>query len=111
VRQLENAVERMVILSGDGTIGVQDLPPELRDASTSLAASPLDPVLPPGGIDLAATLEHIENSLVMQALDRTGWNKNRAAKLLKMNRTTLVERLKKRGITGPSAASSKAPER
>jgi len=108
VRQLENAIERMVILRREGTIGVDDLPPELRDATTSLSGSPLDPVLPPDGIDLTATLDHIENSLVMQALERTGWNKNRAAKLLKMNRTTLVERLKKRGITGPGDVSGQA---
>ena len=105
IRQLENAIERMVILRREGAIGVDDLPPELREATASLAGSPLDPVLPPDGIDLTATLEHIENSLVMQALERTGWNKNRAAKLLKMNRTTLVERLKKRGITGPVDSS------
>ena len=107
VRQLENAIERMVILRREGAISLDDLPPELRDATASLAGSPLDPILPPDGIDLTATLEHIENSLVMQALERTGWNKNRAAKLLKMNRTTLVERLKKRGITGPVDSSKR----
>lgn len=111
IRQLENAIERMVILRREGTIGLDDLPPELRDATAPLAGSPLDPVLPADGIDLGATLEHIENSLVMQALDRTGWNKNRAAKLLKMNRTTLVERLKKRGITGPDDDSAKSAKR
>ena len=105
IRQLENAIERMVILRREGAIALDDLPPELREATASLAGSPLDPVLPADGIDLTATLEHIENSLVMQALERTGWNKNRAAKLLKMNRTTLVERLKKRGITGPVDSS------
>ena len=61
--------------------------------------SPWDePVLPPEGIDLREALEAFESSLIRQALDRVGWNKNRAAALLQMNRTTLVEKLKKKGF-------------
>ncbi|MCA9625474.1 MAG: sigma-54-dependent Fis family transcriptional regulator, partial [Myxococcales bacterium] len=101
VRQLENAIERMVILRSEGRVVLADLPADLREAGPRREDDPLDPVLPGDGLDLTATLDHIENSLVMQALERTGWNKNRAAKLLRLNRTTLVERLKKRGITGP----------
>jgi DNA-binding NtrC family response regulator len=40
-----------------------------------------------------------ETALILQALERTGWNKNQAARLLKMNRTTLVEKIKKKGLT------------
>jgi DNA-binding NtrC family response regulator len=43
-------------------------------------------------------MEMIENTLIIQALERTGNNKNQAAKLLGLNRTTLVERLKKRRL-------------
>ncbi|MEI8025948.1 MAG: sigma 54-interacting transcriptional regulator [Pseudomonadota bacterium] len=54
--------------------------------------------LPTEGVDLQVLMEMIENTLIIQALERTGNNKNQAAKLLGLNRTTLVERLKKRKI-------------
>jgi len=54
--------------------------------------------LPDSGLDLTKYIEDLENSLILQALDRTGNNKNQAAKLLGINRTTLVERLKKRKL-------------
>ncbi len=55
-------------------------------------------ILPIGGIDLENYIENLENALIMQALERTGHNKNQAAKLLGLNRTTLVERIKKRKL-------------
>jgi len=54
--------------------------------------------LPAEGIDLAQFIEDLENDLIRQALERTGNNRNQAAKLLGLNRTTLVERIKKRRI-------------
>jgi DNA-binding NtrC family response regulator len=39
-----------------------------------------------------------ENDLIEQALEQTRWNKNRAARLLQLNRTTLLEKIKKRGL-------------
>jgi DNA-binding NtrC family response regulator len=56
-------------------------------------------VLPAQGIDLRAALERFESAMLRQALERTRGNKNRAAALLKLNRTTLVEKLKKRGMS------------
>ena len=46
-------------------------------------------------------ISDLEESFIRQALDRTGWNKNKAAALLQMNRTTLVEKLKKRNMLRP----------
>jgi len=57
------------------------------------------PALPTEGIDLISFIEQLENSLIVQALERTQGNKNQAAKLLGLNRTTLVERIKKRKIS------------
>jgi sigma-54 specific flagellar transcriptional regulator A len=54
--------------------------------------------LPQDGINLQEFIEGLENSLILQALDRTGQNRNQAAKLLGLNRTTLVERIKKRRL-------------
>jgi transcriptional regulator with PAS, ATPase and Fis domain len=58
----------------------------------------VDGLLPEGGVNLARFIEDLENRLILQALERTGQNKNRAAKLLGLNRTTLVERIKKRQL-------------
>jgi len=62
-------------------------------------------ILPEDGVCLSELMEQYEHHLIIQALERAGWVKNRAAKLLKMNRTTLVEKLKKLNITEPNRES------
>lgn len=52
------------------------------------------PVIPESGIDLWKTVRQFECGLIRQALERTGGNKARAARLLGLQRTTLVEKLK-----------------
>jgi DNA-binding NtrC family response regulator len=54
--------------------------------------------LPQQGVDLKTILSDIEDSLILQALSRTGGNKNQASKLLSLNRTTLIEKMKKKGL-------------
>ena len=61
--------------------------------------------LPEHGLDLTQYIESLENDLIRQALERTGNNRNQAAKLLGLNRTTLVERIKKRQLTVLNAPS------
>jgi DNA-binding NtrC family response regulator len=97
VRQLENLVERMVLLRSHGEIGLEDLPSRIIE-SCNPAQAQSGPVLPEDGIDLRDAVEQFENALILQALERSGWNKNRAATMLRMNRTTLVERLKKKNF-------------
>lgn len=93
VRQLENAVERAIaLLGGRTTIEVNDLPPEIQAAP--IAAVPLVD-FPEAGIDLPTLVEQIERDLIGQALSRTGGNKAAAAGLLKLKRTTLVEKMKR----------------
>jgi two-component system response regulator PilR (NtrC family) len=96
VRQLENAIERAVALSGGRTqFDVSDLPPEVQTtpspSSVPIAAFPED------GLDLAGYLLSIERDLIERSLDRTGGNRNKAAELLGLKRTTLVEKLKRMG--------------
>jgi transcriptional regulator with GAF, ATPase, and Fis domain len=55
-------------------------------------------VLPEQGFDLFSAVESYQNHLIRQALSRTGGNKNKAAQLLGLNRTTLVEMIRRRGI-------------
>ena len=54
--------------------------------------------VPEEGLSLSNAVNEYEKQLIIDALERTGWVKNRAAKLLNMNRTTLVEKIKKQGI-------------
>jgi sigma-54 specific flagellar transcriptional regulator A len=55
-------------------------------------------VLPEVGVDMFSAVESYQNNLIRQALARTGGNKNRAAQLLGLNRTTLVEMIRRRGL-------------
>jgi DNA-binding NtrC family response regulator len=97
VRALENAVERAVLLAPGPLITVADLPPRIRrEAAAPREGS--ERSLPDVGIDLRAAVESFENDLIRQALERTGGNKNRAAQLLHLNRTTLVEMIKRKQI-------------
>jgi DNA-binding NtrC family response regulator len=75
---------------------MDDLPAHLRMSVVDLENATLD--LPESGVDLRIFLTQLEERLIAQALERTGGNKNRAAELLGMNRTTLVEKLRRRNV-------------
>ncbi len=95
VRQLENAMERAVALSGGRTqVEVSDLPPDIQRASEG------EPflyglALPDDGIDFDMFIARIEREVIRKALERTGGNKAAAAQVLNLKRTTLVEKLKR----------------
>ena len=95
IRQLENAVERAVALSGGRSqIEAIDLPPEIQQASDEpppLSAIPL----PEDGIDFEKFIADIEREMIRRSLERTNGNKGAAARLLNLKRTTLVEKLKR----------------
>ena len=94
VRQLENAIERAVALSGGRTqIETADLTPEIQQASQAAAAPDVN--LPDGGVDFEEYINRIEHDLIRRALEKTGGNKGQASKLLNLKRTTLVEKLKR----------------
>jgi DNA-binding NtrC family response regulator len=96
VRQLENAVERAVALSaGRDALDVADLPQEVQ-TTTQTAATPFVD-FPDEGLDMPAYLAAIEKDLIERALERTRGNRNRAADLLGIKRTTLVEKLRRLG--------------
>jgi transcriptional regulator with PAS, ATPase and Fis domain len=98
VREVENLVERLVVMDEDGVIHAEDLPEYIvyNDAAEQPATANIS--LPPGGVDLDGVLERIENGFIQQALQRSGGNKTVAAGLLHLNRTTLIERLRKKGL-------------
>jgi two-component system response regulator PilR (NtrC family) len=99
VRELENLIERLVILKGGNQIKISDLPAKfLKTAPQNLDSYKSIIALPNDGVDLKQLLSDIEDSLINQALEVTGGNKNQASKLLSMNRTTLIEKMKKKGF-------------
>jgi sigma-54 specific flagellar transcriptional regulator A len=99
VRELENLVERCVLLSAGPEVDVRDLPEQIRTGADRKSNGGQERVLLPAlGIDLRNAVEELESSLIRQALARTGGNKNRAAQLLGLNRTTLVEMVKRKNI-------------
>lgn len=99
VRELENIIERLVILRGGNEILPEDLPAKIF-RHNPLATDHYKHIfeLPQDGVDLKKVLSDIEDSLILQALSYTDGNKNQASKLLTLNRTTLIEKLKKKAL-------------
>ena len=111
VRQLENIIERALALSpGRQQIDVAVLPDDIRDVSNVAGTAPLS--VPEAGLDFEDAVAGIERTLIRQALERTGGNRRRAAELLRLKRTTLVEKIKRLGDPGswPPAASDDSPD-
>jgi DNA-binding NtrC family response regulator len=94
VREMENVIERSVALTDGDIIDRCDLPQQIADLPHSDKALP-QPRIPAEGLDLLQTMAAIEQSLIRQAMERAGDVKARAAAILKINRTTLVEKIKR----------------
>lgn len=100
VRELENTVERLLVLKDDNVVTPFDLPERMTGKKI--------PDLPPiddedsnpfvGGIDLNSALEEYEKRLILHALDLNSGVKSQAAKYLNLNRTTLIEKMKRLGL-------------
>ena len=99
VRELENLVERLVILSDHEQIGIEDLPESIRECKKLIHTFQM--TIPEEGIPFNAAVEEYERQLILQALTKTNWVKKKAAELLNINRTTLVEKIKKKNIVQP----------
>src|SRR5262249_10109622 len=96
VRELENAMERAAILAQADTIEPGDLPPHV---TASLTLGPAPRLGPP------QTLAETERILIMQTLERSGWNHSRAAESLGIGRTTLWRKRKEDGIENSPRSS------
>jgi DNA-binding NtrC family response regulator len=94
VRELVNVIERAVVLCRDGRITTGDLPEKLfagQENRTTVAASL-------GNASLKAALTEPERQLIIHALESTGWNRQKTAKALGINRTTLYKKMKRYDI-------------
>jgi two-component system, NtrC family, response regulator AtoC len=92
VRQLENVLERLLVLSSDDLITVEDLPEDLTPSSAGTPT--LWPNLPEEGI----SLEAVERDLIGRALERFDGNQTQAARYLDISRRTLIYRMEKHGL-------------
>ncbi|GMT47511.1 MAG: acetoacetate metabolism regulatory protein AtoC [bacterium] len=108
VRELENLIERLTILNPGQSVTIEDMP-ERFQTLTHVTDKPQGPVystedfsLPPEGINLNDIIDTIERKLINEALEKSNGIKSKAATLLGLNRTTLVEKMKKKGITTTS---------
>jgi len=98
VRQLENIVERMVALTGNRTaIMPPDLPPEIQNRDALNYVPMIE--IPEEGINFTNVVTDMERELILQSLRKANGNKKLAAKLLNLKRTTLIEKIKRIGLT------------
>jgi len=98
IRELRNAIELGFILAGDRkTILTEDFPTLVESIDTENQPGLLEDLLqlPEEGIDLNQVVSEVERNLITQSLKRTGGNKGKAARLLFLKRTTLVEKLRR----------------
>jgi two-component system NtrC family response regulator len=96
VRQLENVVERCLVLSPGEEVQVEDLPPEIKDEESQFKSA-VD--LLPKKLDLGDTLEKIEAALVRRALVRNEFVQVKAAEDLGLSKSLLQYKLKKYSIS------------
>jgi DNA-binding NtrC family response regulator len=86
VRQLENLLERTVMLAHDDIINVDDLPEEVRRVNSASSQ-------PDSGLAVGPDLEAMEKAYIYYTLSRTGWNKSQAAKILGIDLSTLYRKI------------------
>jgi sigma-54 specific flagellar transcriptional regulator A len=100
VRELRNLVERIVVLKDGDTLVPEDLPLKMRvlegENGRLAEAAPADADIP-----FQTAVSEFEKKLILDALEKTSWVKNRAADLLKIKRTTLVEKIKRYNLEKP----------
>jgi two-component system response regulator PilR (NtrC family) len=108
IRELENIIERAIVLGEGTTLGVEALPPDL---AAPRERSELAIELPETGLDLEATLERIEQRYIEQALARTGGVQTRAAELLGISFRQFRYKLQKlfRPVRTPPAQRRSSP--
>ena len=96
VRELENVVKRLTILCENEVVQLQDLPEHIYDRNE--AQSSLEIIRDKKSIDLSEAVKDYEKRLILEALEKSNWVKSKAARLLNINRTTLVEKMKRQKL-------------
>jgi DNA-binding NtrC family response regulator len=114
VRQLRNCLERAVLLSNEGRITANELPPEV--ARSTNGAAPFAAALPStpfsygdaapmnagdtGALSNTGSLRDLEKQQIISALEQTGWHRGKAAEMLGISPSTLYRRLRDYNLEG-----------
>ncbi len=94
IRELENAVEHAVALSGTSKeITPEMLPDDMRNPERMDVMTPV--TIPDEGLNFTSVVSQLERELILRSLEKTGGNKRRAARLLNLSRTTLIDKLQR----------------
>jgi two-component system, NtrC family, response regulator AtoC len=102
IRQLENAMEHAVAMSGaESHITPSMLPDDIRNPAESRITSAVS--IPEEGLNFVSVVSQLERELILRSLERTGGNKRKAARLLQLSRTTLIDKLQRLGTDGAAA--------
>ncbi len=95
IRELENIIERLSIIVENKTVSYKDLPQNITHAKPQISRNVS---IPDQGVDFKQLINEYELKLISKALEKTNGNRKKAALLLNLNRTTLIEKIKKKGI-------------
>ncbi len=105
IRQLENAIEHAVAMSGPARdVPASALPAEVTEPAGSLLMPSV--VIPDEGLNFQSVVSQLEREVLTRCLEKTGGNKRQAARLLQLSRTTLIDKLHRLNI----ATASEPPE-
>ncbi|MGD2030792.1 MAG: sigma-54 dependent transcriptional regulator [Desulfobacterales bacterium] len=103
VRELENVIKRLTILCENQMVSFDDLPEIIQEKSRSFQSS--DEVIMEQNLNFHEAVRDYEKKIILEALEKSNWVKSKAAKLLNINRTTLVAKIKKQNIDVDDAAT------
>jgi DNA-binding NtrC family response regulator len=105
IRQLENAVEHAVAMSGaEKDVTPRALPEDVAQPAASMLLPSMS--IPDEGINFTSVVSQIERELILRCLEKTGGNKRQAARLLNLSRTTLIDKLNRLNLSDQASAAS-----
>jgi DNA-binding NtrC family response regulator len=105
IRQLENAIEHAVALTGaEKDVSPRALPEEVVQPAASLLLPTV--AIPDEGINFTSVVSQLERELILRCLQKTGGNKRQAARLLQLSRTTLIDKLHRLNLSDEASAAS-----
>ena len=104
VRQLRNCLERAILLSNEGRITTNELPPEVARANGAMpfSAGPVSSGVGPAAANDSGglSLREVEKQQIISALEQTGWHRGKAAEMLGISPSTLYRRLRDYNLEG-----------
>ena len=105
IRQLENAIEHAVAMTGaEKEIAPRTLPEDIIQPASSMLLPTV--AIPDEGINFTSVVSQLERELILRCLEKTGGNKRQAARLLQLSRTTLIDKLHRLNLADEISAAS-----